>query len=87
MRAKEIVKHDCETDNDCKGDLVCGDNNCKAFGFFFRAKDDCCIKPSPSMESFPKTMFPLTVPPPGMVTIVQVGNAFLSISRPKMQRS
>merc|ERR1712227_570609 len=26
----------------CKGDLVCGSNNCKKFGHYFHAKDDCC---------------------------------------------
>ena len=30
----------------CKGDLVCGSNNCKKFGAYFHEKDDCCEKPS-----------------------------------------
>ena len=29
----------------CKGDLVCGSNNCQKFGAYFHAKDDCCEKP------------------------------------------
>ena len=29
----------------CKGDLVCGSNNCKQFGAYFHEKDDCCEKP------------------------------------------
>merc|ERR1711970_1344474 len=36
---------DCEVDNECTGDLVCGNNNCKDFASFFHEKDDCCIKP------------------------------------------
>ena len=38
---------DCEIDNDCSGDLVCGNNNCKQFGSFYHEKDDCCVKPDP----------------------------------------
>jgi len=30
----------------CKGDLVCGSNNCKKFGLFYHEKDDCCEKPT-----------------------------------------
>ena len=26
----------------CRGDLVCGSNNCRKFGLFYHAKDDCC---------------------------------------------
>ena len=26
----------------CRGELVCGSNNCKKFGHFYHAKDDCC---------------------------------------------
>merc|ERR1712168_1470413 len=29
----------------CKGDLVCGSNNCKKFGLYFHEKDDCCDLP------------------------------------------
>ena len=29
----------------CKGDLVCGSNNCKKFGHYYHEKDDCCEKP------------------------------------------
>ena len=32
----------------CKGDLVCGSNNCKQFGAYFHPKDDCCEKASKS---------------------------------------
>merc|ERR1719281_1466129 len=28
----------------CKGDLVCGTNNCRKFGAYFHEKDDCCEK-------------------------------------------
>merc|ERR1712038_355462 len=30
----------------CKGDLVCGNNNCKKFGHYYHEKDDCCEKPT-----------------------------------------
>ena len=26
----------------CRGELVCGSNNCKKFGSFYHDKDDCC---------------------------------------------
>merc|ERR1719324_833263 len=29
----------------CKGDLVCGSNNCRKFGAYFHEKDDCCDRP------------------------------------------
>ena len=29
----------------CKGDLMCGSNNCKQFGAYYHEKDDCCEKP------------------------------------------
>jgi len=29
----------------CKGDLVCGSNNCKKFGHYYHEKDDCCERP------------------------------------------
>jgi len=40
---------DCEIDNDCSGELVCGNNNCKQFGSFYHEKDDCCVKPTASV--------------------------------------
>merc|ERR1712110_732294 len=51
----------------CKGDLVCGSNNCKKFGSYFHPKDDCCDKP----ENLPRPTAPVIVPgtpltpPPG----------------------
>merc|ERR1712087_581025 len=30
----------------CKGDLMCGSNNCKKFGSYFHEKDDCCERPT-----------------------------------------
>ena len=38
----------------CKGDLVCGSNNCKKFGLFFHEKDDCCEKPTTVVHVFMK---------------------------------
>ena len=31
-------------DEGCKGDLVCGSNNCLQFGLYYHGKDDCCQK-------------------------------------------
>ena len=28
----------------CKGDLLCGSNNCLQFGLYYHEKDDCCEK-------------------------------------------
>merc|ERR1711936_863388 len=49
----------------CKGDLVCGSNNCRKFGRYYHEKDDCCEKPSetetgPSITYYPNT--PLAPP-------------------------
>jgi len=55
---------DCDVDNDCSGNLLCGNNNCKAFGSFFHEKDDCCVKP-PSTPTRVTPTFPLTEPYPG----------------------
>ena len=33
---------DCNDDNECKGSLVCGDNNCGQSGGMWDAEDDCC---------------------------------------------
>jgi len=35
-------------DRGCKGDLVCGSNNCLKFGLYYHKKDDCCEKPGSS---------------------------------------
>ena len=37
---------DCDLDNDCKGNLVCGSNNCA--GSTFDSTDDCCTDPGDS---------------------------------------
>ena len=34
---------DCDTDADCKGELICGTDNCsKKTGFAWDDTDDCC---------------------------------------------
>ena len=35
----------------CKGDLVCGSNNCLQFGLYYHPKDDCCERLKPVMSS------------------------------------
>merc|ERR1712066_261797 len=42
----------------CKGDLVCGSNNCRKFGAYFHEKDDCCDRP----ENLPVREEPVIVP-------------------------
>merc|ERR1712115_476155 len=37
----------------CKGDLVCGSNNCLQFGAYFHPKDDCCERPNNSPQNSP----------------------------------
>merc|ERR1712226_412775 len=39
---------DCLQDDDCRDNLVCGNNNCKQFAAYFHEKDDCCVKPTSS---------------------------------------
>jgi len=52
----------------CKGDLVCGSNNCRKFGKYFHPKDDCCDVPSTLATEKPPPLIipgvPLE-PPPG----------------------
>merc|ERR1711874_517263 len=42
----------------CRGDLMCGSNNCKKFGSYFHEKDDCCDRP----ENVPVREEPTFVP-------------------------
>merc|ERR1712126_382222 len=39
----------------CKGDLVCGSNNCLQFGAYFHPKDDCCERPNNSPQNSPQS--------------------------------
>jgi len=43
---------DCDNDQECGGDMVCGNNNCQQFSSIFHPKDDCCVKPPPPVEDF-----------------------------------
>merc|ERR1712061_782962 len=38
----------------CKGDLVCGSNNCLKFGAYYHEKDDCCEKSSAPIKKSPE---------------------------------
>merc|ERR1712183_1233704 len=40
-------------DTGCRGDLVCGSNNCKQFGAYYHEKDDCCMKPAATFQTRP----------------------------------
>ena len=41
----------------CKGELVCGTNNCKKFGTFYHEKDDCCEKASATANNQTANIF------------------------------
>ena len=36
---------DCDSDDGCAGDLVCGSNNCLQYFPWASPSDDCCTKP------------------------------------------
>ena len=38
----------------CKGDLVCGSNNCKKFGAYYHEKDDCCERATSPIKKSPE---------------------------------
>jgi len=50
-------------DAGCKGDLICGCNNCKQFGAYYHPKDDCCVKPPPGQHGYNTQTTARTVPP------------------------
>ena len=56
---------DCHTDLDCKGDLVCGVNNCAnefpRKGTIWNWYDDCCTGKTNYLSSNKKNKFPLNV--------------------------
>ena len=60
----------------CKGNLVCGSNNCKKFGRYYHEKDDCCEKPSETQSESTPVFYPDTPlePPPGAVTLSSTVN-------------
>jgi len=50
----------------CKGDLVCGSNNCKKFGAYYHERDDCCEDPDKIEEvrvRDPNPNIPVECPP------------------------
>ena len=38
----EMGDGDCDTHEECEGELMCGNNNCGTEGELFDAGDDCC---------------------------------------------
>merc|ERR1719282_2286430 len=46
----------------CKGDLVCGSNNCKKFGNYYHEKDDCCDLPETLQNAPPEPQAPIDAP-------------------------
>ena len=53
---------DCDNDQECGGDMVCGDNNCKQFGEIFHPKDDCCVTPQGSQQQKTAPPVDLSIP-------------------------
>ena len=51
-----FVKGDCNSDNECKGNLICGKNNCK--NSFFDLNDDCCEEPPACYGCYNKDLDP-----------------------------
>ena len=41
----------------CRGDLICGSNNCLKFGSYYHPKDDCCERPS-SSDKYQRPQYP-----------------------------
>ena len=41
----EVNEGDCDSDEDCMGDLLCGQANCDADKFGYKSKTDCCYEP------------------------------------------
>ena len=39
----DVGRHDGHAG--CRGELVCGSNNCRKFGLYYHEKDDCCERP------------------------------------------
>ena len=55
---------DCDEDEDCSDDLVCGKNNCiKNYDFWWDASDDCCEKRKSKLRDISKiqNMFDLLI--------------------------
>ena len=51
-----FVKGDCNSDNECKGNLICGKNNCK--NSLFDLNDDCCEEPPACYGCYNKDLDP-----------------------------
>merc|ERR1719312_1499377 len=49
---------DCDSDEGCAGDLVCGNNNCRDYWSINSAdpRDDCCTKPTTGTECLSKCL-------------------------------
>merc|ERR1719402_677192 len=39
-----VNEGDCDDDDDCERDLLCGKDNCPSEGFMWNSADDCCYK-------------------------------------------
>ena len=51
---------DCDNDDDCKDDLVCGSNNCpRKTGFEWDQYDDCCFQGNAYIDFQKKIVTPV----------------------------
>ena len=46
----EEFEGDCDNDDQCKDDFICGENNCISFNPIFDPAADCCIQPNKSKD-------------------------------------
>ena len=61
---------DCEDNDECQNDLVCGNNNCKDFGQFYHEKDDCCVQIlKTEIKNATEPSYPATESLPGKTNI------------------
>ena len=47
---------DCDKDDGCAGDLVCGKNNCREYHKDAGPKEDCCRKPNTKNGNQPQNL-------------------------------
>ena len=70
----------------CKGDLVCGSNNCKKFGSYYHEKDDCCDLPESLQTTTPEPQAPIDAPltpAPGETKVMKISSLRIPVSGQK----
>ena len=77
---------DCENNDECSEDLVCGENNCKQFGDFFHERDDCCENSKISaidLKSEPVNSNPKEPPEGKMKVVTQFRSSLFCLNQVK----